>query len=300
MKRWTMRLLVAMTVVVAGVLVLLAALYLWLSRTNAAVESGEEVRRYLLHVPVNLDPARPVPLVISLHGAWLYPGMQKRLTGWNAVADREMFIVAYPRASGFPRVWHLEPGPALIADVRFLSNLIDDLSSRFNIDRSRIYVSGYSNGAAMAFMLSCALPGRIAAVGMVATAIVPWEWCSDRRPIPMLAFHGTLDAFVPYEGGENFLTTEPLIGMEAWFEQWGQRNRCAAAPRVSSLAPGVRLHDYADCTQGTTTRFYVLEGAGHIWPGGLKLPEMGTGPYTASVNATEEMWMHFRKHALPR
>lgn len=299
MKRLARRLAIVMGTALIVVPALLFTLYIFLSGTNARLVSGGEVRRYLVHVPATLDPAKPVPLVISLHGAWLYPGMQKRLTGWNTLADSKGFIVAYPRATGFPRTWHVAPGPGLMAEVRFFSDLIDDLSSRYHVDRSRIYVSGYSNGAAMTFMLSCTLGDRIAAFGMVATAIVPWEWCSDRRPVPMLAFHGTADAFVPYQGGENALTTEPLIGMEAWFGLWGRRNRCQTGRVDSDLAADVRLHEYGNCARGLVTRLYTLEGAGHIWPGGLRLPEVGTGPYTAGINATEEMWKHFQRHALP-
>ena len=298
MKRWIKRLVTLLCTVVVGFALLLAGLYAFLSRTNAELVSSGETRRYLLYVPESYSSSTPTPLVISLHGAWLYPGMQQRLTGWNALADKNGFIVVYPRARGFPRVWRLAPGAGLETEWRFFTDLIDELSSRFNIDPARVYVTGYSNGAAMAFMLSCAPFDRVAAVGMVATAIVTWDWCQDQRPLPMLAFHGTADPFVPYAGGENFLTTEPLQSMEAWFSRWGDRNRCGNGPVVTELAKDVTLREYTDCERGATTRFYTLRGGGHIWPGGLKLPEAGTGPYTDSIDATAEMWAYFQRNSL--
>jgi poly(3-hydroxybutyrate) depolymerase len=45
---------------------------------------------------------------------------------------------------------------------------------------------------------------------------------------------------------------------------------------------------------------YSLRGAGHIWPGGQKFPLDLTGPYSDSVNATEEMWKFFQAHARRR
>jgi polyhydroxybutyrate depolymerase len=300
MRRLIARVAVLCGAVLGVVVALILVLYGFLSRTDAELVSSGETRRYLLHVPDRLDPSRSAPLVISLHGAWLYPGMQKRLTGWNTLADEHGFIVAYPRATGFPRTWALQPGARLDAEVRFFSDLLDEMVSRFNVDPNRIYVSGFSNGAAMAFMLSCTLPHRIAAFGMVATAIVPWDWCIERRPVSMLAFHGTADAFVPYAGGENFLTTGPLIGMEAWFAQWGRRNGCDLESIDTALAEDVRLREFVNCAGGVATRLYTLHGAGHIWPGGRKLPEFGTGRHTNSINATREMWSLFQQHSLQR
>jgi polyhydroxybutyrate depolymerase len=298
MKRWIKRLITIACAVVTGSVLLLVCFYVFLSRTSSELVSSGETRGYLLHVPDSYSSSTPTSLVISLHGAWLYPGMQKRLTGWNALADKHGFIVVYPRARGFPRVWRLTPGAGLETEQQFFTDLIEDVSSKFNIDPGRVYVTGYSNGAAMAFMLSCAPGDRVAAVGMVATAIVPWDWCQDARPMPMLAFHGTADSFVPYAGGENFLTTEPLLSMEAWFARWGERNRCGNGPNVTELARDVTLRQYDGCAQGVTTHLYTLKGSGHIWPGGLKLPEAGLGPYTDSINATAEMWAFFQRHSV--
>jgi polyhydroxybutyrate depolymerase len=298
MKRWICRVSIVACSIAIGLLLLLVGTYALLSRTNTELVSSGETRKYQLHLPGSYDRSTPAPLIISLHGAWLYPGMQMRLTGWNDLADKEGFIVVYPRATGFPRVWRLAPGPGLATEVRFFTDLIDEVSSEFNIDPTRIYVDGYSNGAAMTFMLSCALADRIAAFGMVATPIVPWEWCQDPQPVPMLAFHGTADRFAPYTGGENFLTSAPLPDMMTWFSRWGERNRCGDGPVNTALAPDVNLREYRDCAEGVATRFYTLHGGGHIWPGGLKLPEFGTGPYTDAIDATREMWDHFQRNPL--
>jgi polyhydroxybutyrate depolymerase len=133
---------------------------------------------------------------------------------------------------------------------------------------------------------------------MVATPVVSWDWCKNMRPVPMVVFHGTADRFALYSGGENFLTTEPLPSMETWFLSWGKRNHCGNAPTTTALADDLILREHTDCAQEATARMYTLTGSGHIWPGGLKLPEVGTGPYSASINATEVMWEFFQRHRL--
>src|SRR3989441_5213315 len=74
----------------------------------------------------------------------------------------------------------------LMRDVRFISELIDTLRAAYNIDPTRIYANGLSIGGGMAFVLSCTLSDRVAAVGMVAAAqSLPSSWCTDHRPVPI-------------------------------------------------------------------------------------------------------------------
>jgi len=72
------------------------------NRSNGTIVSSGERREYLLHVPGNLDRRKPAALVISLHGAGGWPVMQRDLSRWNELADREGFIVVYPQVETGP------------------------------------------------------------------------------------------------------------------------------------------------------------------------------------------------------
>src|SRR5260370_3338252 len=89
-----------------------------------------------------------------------------------------------------------------MAEVRFISELIDKLEAAYNIDPTRIYANGLSNGGAMAFVLSCPMADRIAAVGTVSAAHeLPWNRGAETRPRPVIAFPGTSRPPVPvYDG----------------------------------------------------------------------------------------------------
>jgi len=162
------------------------------NRNNRSIVSSGEKREYLLYVPESYDSSRPTPLVIGMHGGGMLPAQQMHLTHWNDLADENGFIVVYPAGTGTVRKWHtFDLGPGLERDVRFFSELIDTLQSTYNIDPARIYANGLSNGGGMAFVLSCTLSDRIAAVGMVAPAqSLPPGWCANTRPVPMIAFQG--------------------------------------------------------------------------------------------------------------
>jgi len=75
------------------------------------------------------------------------------------------------------KTWFMEGSadPARMPDVRFISALIDTLEATYAIDPTRIYANGMSNGGGMAFVLSCTLSARIAAIAAVSAAqSLPW------------------------------------------------------------------------------------------------------------------------------
>ena len=267
---------------------------------NGSIVSSGEKREYLLYVPKSYDSTTPTPLVISMHGGWGWPVMQRDLSKWNRLAESRGFIVAYP--SGLERVWRVvHRGPGLEKDVRFISDLIDALEKAYNIDPTRIYANGLSNGGGMAFVLSCTLSDRIAAVGMVAAAqMLPWSWCTDRRPVPMISFHGTADRVVPYEGGTSWVWDGSFPDVSEWAANWARRNQCGPDTVESAVAADVTRRDYTDCADDAAVVLFTIQGGGHTWPGGEPLPEWFVGPTSRSVDATRQMWAFFQEHRLPR
>jgi polyhydroxybutyrate depolymerase len=271
--------------------------------TGVIVIAGKE-RDYIVHVPPGYDPAKPTPLVISLHGAGNWGAFQMNVTGMNRVADKHGFIVAYPSGEGGgKRIWGMRGlgNPQKMPDVVFLSALIDRLQAEYNIDPARIYANGYSNGGGMSFVLSCTLSHRIAAIGAVAAAeTVPWAWCRDSTPVPMIAIHGTADRITPYNGGKVWVAQDPFPSIPGWAENWARRNRCSPVPVDSRVAHDVMRREYFGCASDATVVLYTLEGIGHTWPGGPHPPEWALGRTTQSIDASELMWAFFREHPLRR
>src|SRR5260221_9278742 len=139
-----------------------------LNGNNGTIVSSGEKREYLLYVPRSYDRTRPTPLVISMHGAAGWPAAQMETSQWNKVAEEDGFIVVYPSGLGGagPRIWRADLGTGLMRDVRFISELIDTLEASYNIDPTRGYANGLSNGGGMAFVLSCTRSDRIPAGGV--------------------------------------------------------------------------------------------------------------------------------------
>ena len=262
------------------------------NRNNGSIVVEGEKRVYLVHVPPGYDRTRAVPLVISMHGAGGWPAQQMRMTRWNDLADREGFIVVYPAgadAAG-PRVWRG-------GDVAYISRLIDRLERDYNIDRARVYANGFSNGGGMTFILSCTISDRFAAVGLAGAAQpLPWRFCRDMRPIPMIAVHGTDDRFAPYRGGESPIVPpgHPFPSIPLWVSKFAARNRCAPSPMTSRIARDVTRTTYSRCDADVV--FDTVEGGGHQWFGGRPLPEWFVGHDPRTFDTTAQMWAFFKAH----
>lgn len=272
------------------------------NRANGSMVSSGQKREYELYVPRSYDRTKPAPLVISMHGAGGWGAQQMNMSRWNRLAERERFIVVYPSGADGPgpRIWHVGQEPDLMNDVRFIAELIDKLKASYNIDATRIYANGFSNGGGMAFVLSCTLSDRIAAVGMVSAAqTLPWSWCRDRRPVPAILFHGTADPFAPYDGGTSPIAPDIVRfpNIASWAARWARRNQCAPTPIDSAFAPGVTRREYTGCAADATVMLYTVD-AGHQWFGGEQFPSWFVGRASNSVDATGEMWAFFRAHPL--
>ena len=298
----------------AGVLfglpaIALAIVVVWiglLDRASGTITVHGEKREYLLHVPARYDAARPTPLVISLHAGATWPAHQMNLSHWNRLADDEGFLVVYPSGTdqifGLVRVWRTTP-EQVMDDVEFVSKLIDTLSASYNVDATRIYANGMSNGGGMTFALSCRLSARLAAVGMVAAAQqLPMTWCDDPRPMPLIAFHGDADTIVPYHGGplgDPFNPVKPVYpAVRDWTTAWAARNGCGDEQVETTIATDVHRVEYRDCPDGAPVVLYTLLGGGHSWPGGKPMPEWRVGTTNATIDATDAMWTFFRQHRL--
>ena len=189
-----------------------------------------------------------------------------------------------------------------MSDVIFISEMIDKLEESYNIDKTRIYSSGMSNGGGMAFVLSCTMSDRIAAVAMVSAGLDPgWSWCPDHRPVPVIAFHGTADPICLYNGGWSKLAGGTFPSVPGFMANWSRRNRCGPNPIESAVAADVTRLQYTDCADDAGVVLYTVKGEGHQWPGGKRVAaEWMVGRYSHSIDATRQMWAFFREHQLAR
>ena len=98
----------------------------------------------------------------------------------------------------------------LLTSVR-PEGLIDEARAVLNVDKRRIYVTGFSDGGFMSYRMACDHSDVIAAFASLGGR--NWTNCSP-RPVHALEIHGTADMAVPYNDAAGSI------------EQWAQANEC--------------------------------------------------------------------------
>src|SRR5690606_798289 len=167
--------------------------------TTVSLAADGVERSYRLYVPAGYAGER-VPLVVNFHGSGGSPEQQAELSGFDALADRERFAVAYPAGvfadSSSARSWNASAGDG-VNDVQLARDVIADVGARLAVEAERIYVTGFAAGARLASRLACELADVLAAAAPVAGLQYP-DGCVPAAPISIVAFHGKADAVHRY------------------------------------------------------------------------------------------------------
>jgi polyhydroxybutyrate depolymerase len=282
---------------------------------SAAQEAGS----YIVEAPSGENSRHPLPLVIDLHGYSETAAIQADFTQLGSYGATEGFITVTPQVNEPVQHWIITPGSS---DQKFLIALIGHLDNTLCVDNRRVYVAGYSNGAFMASALACSDASKIAAVATVA-GIEATSGCHPSRRVPVIAFHGTADPFVPYTGGigsavkdlpapngNGTIGSHPNSKIDQGIQQndlpipveearWAARNGCSKFPKTSTVAKDVTLIAYS-CPHNATVELYRENGDGHIWAGSEAMVAIASivGKTTFSISANELIWKFFKSHPL--
>jgi polyhydroxybutyrate depolymerase len=250
--------------------------------------SGGQVRQYRLHVPSSYQPEKPAALVLGFHGAGSSAATFESYSGFNAVSDREGFIVVYPDATEEYHAWHSTPGPGN-PDIDFARDLIEAMLHRCNIDPNRVYASGHSNGGGLSNRLACDLADHIAAIGTVAGAYEEPEDCYPSQPVAVFSMHGTADPIITYDSFRNMNqapATYSRISMPIpqWASAWAIRNGCDPHSSEVIHEPLISEMHWSGCRAQADVILYSIEGGGHEWPGKL-------------MDVAQTIWDFFVQHS---
>jgi poly(hydroxyalkanoate) depolymerase family esterase len=248
-------------------------------------------RNYSGYVPSGYREGVALPLVVVLHGCTQSSGGLRRQTKFDDLAEAKGFIVLYPEqptTANPTNCWNWF-NPKNIqrdsAEPSIIAGVTDMIRQRYMAEPQRIYLAGFSAGAAMAAVMGATYPDRYAAIGIGSgiqyggpnldpadagraayRAMGPFA-----RPMPTLIFHGGVDDIVPVANAERLV------------RQWQTTADLADDGTLNATVPAAPRHTRpehsADGRSYTVTRYddrqgqelmqyWLVPDMGHAWSGG--------------------------------
>jgi poly(3-hydroxybutyrate) depolymerase len=130
-------------------------------------------RHYRVFVPARYDARTPTPVLFVLGGFTVDMYWLAEFTEIESAAERDDFIVVYghPEYRDFGSAWVFswyvyqtawEGGWPDNPDLAYLEAVLSEVGDQYNVDRSRVYVSGHSRGAGLSIIAAFERPDLFA------------------------------------------------------------------------------------------------------------------------------------------
>lgn len=236
-----------------------------------SIQTGGKNRQYFLYVPDCLTDNRP--LIISCHGMNQDYNYQKQQTQWPSFADTANFVVVYPVGiagkawgMGFDTGWDLDG----MSDVNFMLDIIEEMKKSYNIDETRVYLSGFSLGGAFTYYMINKAADKIAAFGPISGYNLMGGSTASSRPVPICHVHGTADGTMPYSGIKDNM------------KKYAQAMKCNMTP-VEKTGNGYSEQRYTGGDCETEVVLYSVNGRDHE-------------PSNNGFNTSKALWTFFQQY----
>jgi len=260
------------------------SLFLWvlvtgIAFTDAAAQTIDAGRGEIpLVVPASYNKAKPVPLVVLLHGYTSSGSGQNAYMKISSLTNNYGFLFIAPDGTQEDserksRFWNATKAccnfsGSTVDDSTYISNLIAEVKKQYSVDPSRVYLIGHSNGGFMSHRIALDHPDTIAAIASLA-GVSPntLKGPKAKYPVNILQIHGTKDSTIRYEGGVIKDVAYPSA-MET-VQKWAAYN--AGSTQAKSVRKKLDLDKRLDGKETTITRFnngsvelWTINEGGHI------------------------------------
>ncbi|WPF67073.1 MULTISPECIES: alpha/beta hydrolase family esterase [unclassified Corynebacterium] len=222
-------------------------------------------RSYLVSVSRNYDPVKPHPVLLAFGGWGDSPEKFRGYSNYASSGVADEAIVIYPR--GIENAWAGGPYAKTTAeqDITAVRQMVDQVSTVLNVDRSRVYAAGMSNGGGMAATLACKAPDLVAGVAVVSGAYyLPTNEDCSSAAVPFMDIHGDADSTVPYEGGSRHgaavAATRDVVA------SYASRNGCTGETQNGTAT------SHTGCARPVEE--VLVPGGGHEWYSTPNVAEM--------------------------
>ena len=252
------------------------------------LKHGKTKREYLLYVPPTYSDRNESPVVLNFHGFGSTASGHLYYSDWRQLSNEHGFVLIYPQGLELEKGgYHWNPDPissdskSTSNDLGFVEKLIKKISKKYSVDTSRIYATGFSNGAGMAYGLARYRSDLIAGIAPV-SGLASKKHLSKKSgvsPVGLISFNGSEDRERPLSGIEGYLASV-VDASDYWSEI---NNSDANQLEALKQSPGRRVERTSYFRENglATIKQYIIKNGGHEWfdldIGGKNLNQLAWG-----------------------
>jgi polyhydroxybutyrate depolymerase len=227
-----------------------------------------------LFLPLANESDKSSGILINLHG---YSGSSISQTTYTFLKESALAAgLAYVAPDGMKdrvgnRFWNASNACCDFAksgvnDVEYIDSLIDEISDSYNLDKSRIYLFGHSNGHFMSYQYLCTAKNKVAAIaGLAGSMDLDPAQCAGKSA-NVLHIHGDADATISYAGGALFAQSYPSV--DEVVKRWSNNNQCSANTEneldvIAAMSGEETTSLTFDCSKGSL-ELWKINGGVHV------------------------------------
>ena len=227
-----------------------------------------ENREYLIYIPQNYNNNNsPMPILFAFHGFGGYSQYFINTADFRSLADQYNFIIVYPQAliCNGGTTWNTNPpggdNKCSQDDIGFFGALLYELIGNYNIDSSKVFLTGYSNGADFSYSMACFQSSLITAIAPVSGLMPMYDpsECSPSHATSVLITNGTNDGSRPYNGIDGY-----MMSVDSTISYWAGYNNADSTPEVITEG-NIERYLYANGDNDTEAILLKVVNGGHDW-----------------------------------
>jgi polyhydroxybutyrate depolymerase len=266
-------------------------------KTAAGIE-----RKWLLRLPKDYSENSCADVIFNFHGSGSSASAQFRYADFTKIADQHSVILVmpdankvykdkkHPLASYWNHAWEANLRRRDY-DIDFVLELVEHIKSEYCT--KDFFATGMASGGDMVSALACLADTPFRSFAPVTYRYYAAKECSNAGPRPTISFQGDRDYIAPIDGSDAPWFDPPMAQV---MQSWAEHNGCDHNPSEERVSDEVRRIFWDNCN--AETQWYLIEGGGHTWPGGLPLKKLGYT--TIDISASDLIWDFFSQSSAVR
>lgn len=225
-------------------------------------------REYLIYIPSSYDQTSATPILFAFHGFGGYNQYFINTADFRSLADQFNFIAVYPQGliCGDGTTWNTHPpggdNKCSQDDIGFFAALLNEISGNYNIDASKVFLTGYSNGADFSYSMACYQSSLVKAIAPVSGLMPMVDASSECQPshaTSVMVFNGTNDYSRPYNGIAGY-----MMSVDQTVAYWSQYNNTDSSPQTN-IVGDIENYTYLNGDNNTIVDLFKIVNGDHYW-----------------------------------